>query len=62
MNEWTDAESRVEFAQELEVPYLGALPFDESLEEAFGDPSRLAQTPFAAGLRELSGSLSSGAE
>ena len=42
----------------VELPYLGALPYDESLEDAIGDPPRLARTPFAAGVRELSDSLS----
>lgn len=52
-----DNRNVVETAAELDVPYLGALPFDETLEQAFGDPTRLAQTSFAAGLRELSGTL-----
>ena len=52
-----DSRNVVEAAGELELPYLGALPFDETLEEAIGDPARLMQTEFAAGVRELSGSL-----
>jgi len=39
-----------ELAGEFAVPYLGALPWDESLEEALGDPDRLAGTPFAEAL------------
>jgi len=55
-----DTPNVAELARELEVPYLGALPFDESLEDALGDPPRLMQTPFAEGLRELSGAFSAG--
>jgi len=46
-----------EFARELDVPYLGALPFDEALEAAIGDPEQLAQTPFAAAVGLLAQAL-----
>ena len=56
-----DTRTVLEFARELELPYLGALPFDESLEDAIGDPPKLAQTSFAAGVRVLSEGLTAGA-
>jgi ATP-binding protein involved in chromosome partitioning len=36
-----------------EVPFLGSLPFDPSLEPAVGDPDRLVATPFARSLEPL---------
>jgi ATP-binding protein involved in chromosome partitioning len=46
-----------DLAAEFGLPFLGALPFDESLEEAIGDPARLLRTAFAAALRDVSGTL-----
>lgn len=40
-----------ELAAQHDVPWLGALPFDASLEDAAGDASALAATDFAAALR-----------
>ena len=42
-------------ALEFDVPFLGSLPFDETLEGATGDVSRLAATPVAAALRQCAG-------
>jgi ATP-binding protein involved in chromosome partitioning len=36
-----------------EVPFLGSLPFDPTLEPAIGDPDRLVATPFARLLEPL---------
>lgn len=47
----------VELARELDLPYLGALPFDEALEPALGDPERIKRTCFAEGVGALSRSL-----
>lgn len=44
-------------AAECRVPFLGVLPFDETLEEVVGDPRRLGRTPFAAALRDVSKTL-----
>jgi ATP-binding protein involved in chromosome partitioning len=35
------------------IPYLGSLPFDETLEAATGDPERLVATPFARSLEPV---------
>jgi ATP-binding protein involved in chromosome partitioning len=35
------------------VPFLGTLPFDDSLEAATGDPKRLVLTPFAVSLAQV---------
>ena len=35
-------------------PFLGNLPFDETLEDALGAPDRILQTPFAIALRSVS--------
>jgi Mrp family chromosome partitioning ATPase len=40
-------------AADAGVPFLGALPFDPSLEAAIGDPGRLLATPFASALDSL---------
>jgi ATP-binding protein involved in chromosome partitioning len=40
-----------DLARSFGVPFLGSLPFDESLEEATGDVSRLTATPVVAALR-----------
>jgi ATP-binding protein involved in chromosome partitioning len=53
----SDAPAVRDLAAELGLPFLGALPFDESLEEAIGDPARLLRTAFAAALRDVSGAL-----
>jgi Mrp family chromosome partitioning ATPase len=57
-----DGQTVAEFARELDMPYLGALPFDESLEAAIGDPEQLAQTPFAAAVGLLSQALAESSE
>jgi ATP-binding protein involved in chromosome partitioning len=44
-----DAAARA-LAAEYELPFLGSLPFDESVEAASGDVDRLAATPFFAAL------------
>jgi ATP-binding protein involved in chromosome partitioning len=36
-----------------QAPFLGSLPFDEAVEEAFGDPRRLAGTRMAEALRRI---------
>jgi ATP-binding protein involved in chromosome partitioning len=36
-----------------EIPFLGMLPFDDSLEAATGDPGRLVLTPFAVSLERV---------
>jgi ATP-binding protein involved in chromosome partitioning len=41
-------------AQDNGVPYLGAVPFDPAVEDATGDPDRLAATEVARTLRGLS--------
>jgi ATP-binding protein involved in chromosome partitioning len=41
-------------ARDNGVPYLGAVPFDPAVEEATGDPDRLAATEVARALRGLS--------
>ena len=40
-------------AREFDVPWLGALPFDEELEAANGQVDRLRSTAFAGALRKL---------
>ena len=47
----------LELAEEHGVPLLGALPWDDTLEEAIGDVSRLATTPFARAVDELRNAL-----
>jgi ATP-binding protein involved in chromosome partitioning len=37
----------------VRVPFLGALPFDPSLEAATGDPDRLLATPYARALEPI---------
>jgi len=44
-------------ADEFELPLLGSLPWDETVEEAVGDPGALAETPFAAALGRIAGDL-----
>jgi len=39
-------------AAEFALPYLGAVPFDKTLEAATGDPACLARTPAAAALQQ----------
>jgi len=39
-------------AEEFGLPLLAVLPYDETLEDAVGDPPRLLRTPFASALRE----------
>ena len=46
-----------ELAAEFELPYLGALPYDDTLEDALGDPLKLARTAFAAALSDVSEAL-----
>jgi ATP-binding protein involved in chromosome partitioning len=40
-------------AQQFGVPFLGALPYDASLEDANGNSSRISRTALAAALRRL---------
>jgi ATP-binding protein involved in chromosome partitioning len=50
-----------ELAAEHDVRWLGALPFDHTIDAALGDPSRLTRTPFASALAQgISGVLSAG--
>jgi ATP-binding protein involved in chromosome partitioning len=42
-----------DLATEFGLPLLGALPYDESLEETIGEPARLSETAFAAALRDV---------
>ena len=50
-----DKGSAVEdLAAEFGVPFLGVLPFDETLEDALGDPHRLRNTAFAVALSNVS--------
>ena len=44
-------------AEEFGVPFLGSLPWDDGLEQALGDPARLAATRFAAALRPVRDAL-----
>jgi hypothetical protein len=44
------AESVRELAGRAGVSFAGEVPFDETVEGAVGDPSRLAATPAAAGV------------
>jgi ATP-binding protein involved in chromosome partitioning len=44
-------------ADEMEVPLLGVLPFDEGLEEATGDVARLSRTSVVGAVRELARGL-----
>jgi ATP-binding protein involved in chromosome partitioning len=44
-------------ARAFDVPWLGALPFDASLEAAYGDGARLAASPFARALEPIAGAL-----
>jgi hypothetical protein len=37
-------------ADEFDLPLLGSLPWDETVEDAVGDPDALAKTRFAAAL------------
>jgi ATP-binding protein involved in chromosome partitioning len=46
-----------ELAREFDVPFLGALPFDDSVEQATGDPARLSRTRVVAALRECVAAL-----
>ena len=46
-----------ELAARFEVPFLGALPFDDTLEDAIGAPAELLRTPFAIALAELTRTL-----
>jgi ATP-binding protein involved in chromosome partitioning len=40
-------------AERMGIPFLGMLPFDDSLELATGDPERLVLTPFAISLERV---------
>jgi ATP-binding protein involved in chromosome partitioning len=46
-----------ELARRFDVPFLGSLPFDESVEEATGDIARLGATPVVGALRQRAGAL-----
>jgi ATP-binding protein involved in chromosome partitioning len=53
-----DHTSAVEdLARRFDAPFLGSLPFDETLEEAVGDISRLAATPAVDALRACTKAL-----
>jgi ATP-binding protein involved in chromosome partitioning len=47
-----DSSAVEELARRFGTPFLGSLPFDETLEEATGDISRLGATPVVAALRQ----------
>jgi ATP-binding protein involved in chromosome partitioning len=55
-----DSRAVEELALRFGAPFLGSLPFDETLEMALGDPSRLSATPVAAALRQSTKDLRSG--
>jgi len=44
-------------ARQFAVPFLGAVPFDVSLEDAHGDVGRIERTAMAAALQQLVGRL-----
>jgi ATP-binding protein involved in chromosome partitioning len=46
-----------DLAAEFGLPFLGALPYDESLDETVGAPARLSRTAFASALRDVSAAL-----
>lgn len=46
-----------DLAAEFGLPFLGALPYDESLEETVGEPGRLSRTAFATALRDVTAGL-----
>lgn len=50
-------EQVAELAAAFEVPYLGALPHDPTLEDALGHPERLLATPFAGALARCADTL-----
>ena len=52
-NLWRDPEPVRELARAFGAPFLGALPWDETVEAATGDPARLARTPVFAAVREV---------
>ncbi|RLG95235.1 ATP-binding protein [Candidatus Bathyarchaeota archaeon] len=39
--------------REIDLKYLGEIPFDHALEEAIGDPNRFSKTVFAERIREI---------
>ena len=41
------------FAEEEGLKYLGAIPYDEAVEDALGDPARLAATEAVKALRVI---------
>ena len=49
-----DGDQVRDLATDSDVPYLGAVPFDPTVEEATGNPDRLAGTQVARALRGLS--------
>jgi ATP-binding protein involved in chromosome partitioning len=44
-------------ADQLGLQWLGSLPWDETVEDAVGDPAALAKTRFAVALDEVAGAL-----
>jgi ATP-binding protein involved in chromosome partitioning len=48
-----DSDDVSALAREETVPFLGTLPFDDSVEPAIGTPGRLSGTAFAAAVRDL---------
>ncbi len=49
-NMWREQTDPAELAREFSVPHLGTVPFDPTLEAAYGDVERLAATPAALAL------------
>ena len=56
----TEGGSVQAMAEQMQVPYLGAVPLDDALEPAIGDPERLTQTKVADALRSVAGRLEKG--
>jgi ATP-binding protein involved in chromosome partitioning len=46
-----------DLAAEFALPFLGALPYDQTLEETIGAPARLSRTVFAAAIRDVGDTL-----
>jgi len=47
-----EADDVRDLAREADTPFLGALPFDDSVEDALGQVERLLATPFAGAVRD----------
>jgi ATP-binding protein involved in chromosome partitioning len=48
-----DGDAVCSLAREFDLPYLGALPFDPTVEDATGDTERLAATPLATAMGDV---------